>query len=346
MTPEERARGNKRSRRVSGPWSLESTSGSRRRAKSRRRDSARKDSPERRDTPQLCSTVQRRADWRRGDKWVCEVASCRRQDRCYTKFDGLVRHFKANHVSRIELYECPLMRKEECLYSHERAEMVVRHALRSHREQYDDREMKRACTTLHMVIRRNSKYVSPGFLELPRDPVTGKKTDLSVGPLPANQEGYVPKRRRRYSQPPGSNPKAIREFQNPLQRSATTTQRGVGAASRRVGEPIEGHQEEACEKPPEVAQPTRLVSLADFQLPKPHRDFEEEKRAITTKIEEVLRQMDALKTEERQLREEYRKVKEAESQAKVASLEAELAKTTAMNELLWKMAQANNTGEK
>ena len=56
--------------------------------------------------------------------------------------------------------------------------------------------------------------------------------------------------------------------------------------------------------------------------------------------------MDTLKTEERQLREEYRRVKEAESQAKATSLEAELARTTAMNELLWKMAQANNTGEK
>ena len=151
------------------------------------------------------------------------------------KFDGLVLHYKANHISRIVLYKCPLMKKEECLYSHESAEMVVRHALRSHCEQYDDREMKKACTTLHMVIRRNSKYVNPVFLELLRDPETGKKTDLSLGTLPVNKEGYVTKRCGKCSQPPGPNPTSIRESPIPssiaLERSATTTQREVGAAS-------------------------------------------------------------------------------------------------------------------
>ena len=95
------------------------------------------------------------------------------------------------------------------------------------------------------------------------------------------------------SVPPGPKTTSIREFPIPSsitpERSATTTQQEVGAASRKVGGPIGDHPEEASKKLPDVAQPTHLVSPADFQLPKPHRDFEEEKNPIATRIEEVLR---------------------------------------------------------
>ena len=262
----------------------------RRRSQSRRRD------PPREPEQAQPRTWREAVEWRKGDKWICVVSQCRREEHTYSTYERLVDHFRTNHQRQVVVYECPLVRKGECRYTSDRRDMAVRHARRSHIYEYEDAEMVRGCENLRSTIKRNPKYRDPGQLSLPPDPSTGQLPEMILQ-VPDNPEAeYTPLSIREQTRARTPKVRSVAR-RNPPPREVESTPGAVGVLERRMSEVKASSPEPRSVEDREGAQAqeaVRLASPAEYCLPRAVRDFEGEKRSITHRLTEVRHQMEEL----------------------------------------------------
>ena len=51
-------------------------------------------------------------EWKKGDKWICVVSQCGREEHTYSTYERLVDHFRTNHRRQVVLYNVHLSGRE------------------------------------------------------------------------------------------------------------------------------------------------------------------------------------------------------------------------------------------
>ena len=164
-------------------------------------------------------------EWKKGDKWICVVSQCGREENTYSTYERLVDHFRINHRRQVVLCNVRLSGRD----------MEVQHARQSHSYEYEDAEMDRGCENLRGTIKRNSKYRDPGQLSLPTDPSTEQLPEMILQVPDYPEAEYMPFSIREQTRARMPKVRSV-AWRTPPPREVESTPGAMGILERRLSE--------------------------------------------------------------------------------------------------------------